>query len=163
MLWTSGRTLVVVAAPSHRFAGRRVSPSDLASATWYLGPSAIETGGVAHAMLHNLAIPEAKQRIFQSHAAALDQARGGRGLAIMPENRVVKELAAGTLQRVDGPGTQANGTWSALTLPRDRGVSPAAAELARFVGSPRAIQSMLTGSGANISHFRPSVHVTLWS
>ncbi|MEZ5377900.1 MAG: LysR family transcriptional regulator [Acidimicrobiales bacterium] len=156
-------TLVVVAAPNHRFAGRRLTPGEMAEATWYLGPSAVEAGGVAHAMLANLAIPEARQRIFQSHAAALDEARGGQGLAVMPENRVAKEIAAGSLVRVDGPGTQASGTWSALTLPRDRGVSPAAAELARFVSTPRAIQSMLTGSGANITHFRPSVHVTLWS
>ncbi len=156
-------TLVVVAAPNHRLAGRRCTPADLAGATWYLGPSAIEAGGVAHAMLTAFAIPVAKQRIFQSHAAALDQARGGRGLAIMPENRVAKDIATGSLVRVDGLGTQANGTWSALTLPAHRGVSPAAAELARFVSTPRAIQSMLTGSGANITHFRPSVHVTLWS
>ncbi len=156
-------TLVVVAAPNHRLAGRRLTPAELASITWYLGPSAVEMGGVANAMLSGLAIPEAKQRIFQSHAAALDQARGGRGVAIMPENRVAKDIASGALVRIEGPGTQANGTWSALTLPRDRGLSPAAAELARFVSSPRAIQSMLSGSGANISHFRPSVHVTLWS
>ncbi len=156
-------TLVVVAAPGHRFGARRVAPSDLATATWYLGPSAIEEGGIAHAMLSGLGIPETKQRIFQSHAAALDQTRGGRGLSIMPEHRVAKDLAAGNLVRIDGPGTQATGTWSVLTLPRDRGVSPAAAELARFVATPRAIQSMLSGSGANIAHFRPSVHVTLWS
>lgn len=156
-------TLVVVAAPSHRLAGRRVTAAELGGATWYLGPSAIEIGGVAQAMVAGLGIPEAKQRIFQSHAAALDQARGGRGVAIVAENRVAKDLASGALSRVDGPGTQANGTWSALTLPRDRGVSPAAAELARFISSPRALQAMLSGSGANISHFRPSVHVTLWS
>ncbi len=156
-------TLVVVAAPNHRLAGRRLARAELAGATWYLGPSSVEVGGVANAMLGSLAIPESKQRIFQSHAAALDQARGGRGVAIMPENRVVKDLGSGALVRIDGPGTQADGTWSALTIPRDRGVSPSAAELARFVSSPRAIQSMLTGSGANISHFRPSVHVTLWS
>ncbi len=156
-------TLVAVVAPRHRLAGRRVGAAELAGATWYLGPSAIEAGGVAHAMLARLAIPETKQRIFQSHAAALDEARTGRGIAIIPANRLAKSAESGQLVRIDGPGTQADGTWSALTLPPDRGVSPAAAELARFVSSPRAIQSMLTGSGANISHFRPSVHVTLWS
>ena len=36
-------------------------------------------------------------------------------------------------------------------------------ELTRFVGTPRATQAMLRGSGVNVGHFRPSVHVTLWS
>jgi LysR family transcriptional regulator, low CO2-responsive transcriptional regulator len=41
--------------------------------------------------------------------------------------------------------------------------NPLASELVRFVSTPRAIQAMLTGSGANVSRFRPRVHVTLWS
>jgi len=39
----------------------------------------------------------------------------------------------------------------------------AVAELNRFVSSPRATQAMLRGSGVNVRHFKPSVHVTLWS
>ena len=33
----------------------------------------------------------------------------------------------------------------------------------RFITTPRATQAMLQGAGATIGHFRPSVHVTLWS
>jgi hypothetical protein len=38
-----------------------------------------------------------------------------------------------------------------------------AAELTRFVTTPRAIQAMLRGSGVNVGHFKPSIHITLWS
>lgn len=41
--------------------------------------------------------------------------------------------------------------------------APAVEELRRFVTTPRATQAMLRGSGVDISRFRPSVHVTLWS
>ncbi|MFD0525036.1 hypothetical protein [Paractinoplanes durhamensis] len=52
--------------------------------------------------------------------------------------------------------------WHSLTL-ADQGTPSAAAELARFAATPRAIQAMMRGAGVNVSHFRPSVHVTLWS
>ena len=62
--------------------------------------------------------------------------------------------------RVSGQGLQADAVWSMLTL---RQPADAVAELTRFVTTPRATQAMLRGSGVNISHFKPSVHVTLWS
>jgi LysR family transcriptional regulator, low CO2-responsive transcriptional regulator len=62
---------------------------------------------------------------------------------------------------VKGPHLQADGGWATMTLP-EHGIVPAAAELTRFVSTPRAIQAMMKGSGVHIGHFRPSVHVTLW-
>ena len=59
-------------------------------------------------------------------------------------------------------GPHADGLWCAMTLPPQH-MAPAAAELVRFITTPRAIQAMLRGRGVNISHFRPSVHVTLWN
>ena len=56
----------------------------------------------------------------------------------------------------------AAGMWSAVTLTRPQQM-PAAEELLRFITTPRAMQAMIRGSGVNIGHFRPSVHVTLWS
>ena len=49
-----------------------------------------------------------------------------------------------------------------LTL-ADRAAPPVAAELARFVTTPRATQAMLRGPGVTAGRFRPSIHVTLWS
>jgi DNA-binding transcriptional LysR family regulator len=153
--------LVLVAGPRHRLAGRRATPQELAGATWLLGPSVLDEHGVAVRMLRHFGVPESNQRIFQSHAAALTEARRG-GVALASAQHVAADLTEGRLVRVEAVGSQADGVWSSLTLARDK-VPPAAAELVRFVATPRAIQAMLGGSGANISHFRPSVHVTLWS
>lgn len=154
--------LAVVASPKHRFASGKLRPTDLKNATWFLGPSAIEASGATAAILHRFAVPERKIRIFQSHAEALTDALQGRALAIVPVHRVADDIAANRLVQLDVAGGRVDGVWSVLSLePRD--VSPAAAELIRFATTPRAIQAMLSGSGANIAHFKPRVHVTLWS
>ena len=41
--------------------------------------------------------------------------------------------------------------------------TPAAAELLRFITTPRATQAMVRGAGVHLGRFRPAVHVTLWS
>ncbi len=153
--------LLVVTGPRHRFAGRRVNPAELADTTWFLGPSALDESGLASGFLTRFGVPESNQRIFQSHAAALIDARHD-GIALVPAQHVADDLNDGRLVQVDAGGTQADGVWSLFTLDPKQ-ASPAALELRRFVSTPRAIQAMLSGSGANISHFRPSVHVTLWS
>jgi DNA-binding transcriptional LysR family regulator len=152
---------VVVAAPGHPLAGRRVAGHELTAATWLLGPSVLDEHGVAAGMLRRFNVPERNQRIFQSHAAALTEARRG-GLGLASAQHVATDLTDGRLVRVETVGSQADGVWSVFTLGRDK-TPPTAAELTRFVSTPRAMQAMLEGSGANISHFRPSVHVTLWS
>lgn len=153
--------VVLVAGPGHHLAGHRVRPPQLQRETWLLGPSATEQG-VVTAMLRRFHVPEEQQRIFQSHAAALEEARRGHGLALALASGVGEDVAAGRLVRVTGEGTQAAGTWSALTL-AETGVPATAAELRRFVTTPRAIQAMLSGAGADIGRFRPAVHITLWS
>ena len=52
--------------------------------------------------------------------------------------------------------------WTALALPRDH-QPPAAAELLRFITTPRATQAMVRGAGVHLGRFKPAVHVTLWS
>jgi hypothetical protein len=72
------------------------------------------------------------------------------------------DLTNGRLVLLPGPGLHAEGVWSTMTLP-EHSVLPAAAELTRFITTPRATQAMLRGAGVEIGHFRPSVHVTLWN
>jgi DNA-binding transcriptional LysR family regulator len=153
--------LLVVTGKGTDFANRKIGKGELGDARWHLGPSALDPAGMAAGMLDRFAVPEANQRIFQSHAAAVADA-GHRGVALAPARYVADDLASGRLVAVDVAGGQASGTWSIMTLGPDQ-ISPATAELVRFVSTPRAIQAMLSGSGANISHFRPRVHVTLWS
>ena len=75
---------------------------------------------------------------------------------------VSQDLANGDLKRVPAPALQAQGAWSILTLTTHQ-APPAAAELARFITTPRATQAMLRGAGVTVGRFKPSIHVTLWS
>jgi DNA-binding transcriptional LysR family regulator len=154
--------VVVVVGPGHSLARGQVSLDQLRSHTWLLGPSAADDVGVVPAMLRRLRIPEDRQRIFQSDAAALEETRRNNGLSLAVSFVIGQHLAKGTLVKVAGPGLQTDAVWSALTLP-ERSPKSAVAELIRFVTTPRATQAMLRGSGVNINHFKPSVHVTLWS
>jgi LysR family transcriptional regulator, low CO2-responsive transcriptional regulator len=153
--------LVVVVAPGHPLRGVAARRALLQAQTWLLGPSAA-ADGVSAALLKRLEIPEDRQRIFQSHAAALEEARRGNGVAVALSSATAGDIAGDRLALLTGQGLSASGLWTAMTLP-EHSVVPAAAELTRFITTPRATQAMLQGSGVNIGHFRPSIHVTLWS
>ena len=135
--------------------------SGLKTADWLLGPSAVEAAGVSQFILQRARIEEDRQRIYPSHASAVEEARNGKGVALAPSFAVTEALTAGRLVRVD-PTWEASGVWSVTSLGAVHS-SPAARELVRFVSTPRAIQAMLSGSGSNIARFKPQVHITLWS
>ena len=154
--------VTVVAAPEHPLAGTSPRLDQLRDQIWLLGPSAAGPSGVVPDLLRHIGVPESHERIFQNHAAALEEAKRGSGLAIAAVFAVRADLAKGHLVGVNPPGARAEGVWSAMTLGGGH-VPPPAAELARFVTTPRATQAMLRGAGVTIGRFRPSVHVTLWS
>ena len=154
--------LAVVVGPGHELARSRTSADALREELWLLGPSGAESGGVTRRLLHHLEVPEGRQRIYQSHAAALEEIKRDTGVGVAVTFAVADDLAEGRLVQVNVRGARAEGMWSAMTLPRHSTTS-AADELGRFITSPRATQAMLHGVGATIGHFRPSVHVTLWS
>lgn len=154
--------LIVVASPHHPLTRIQPSLGDLREQTWLLGPSAAGGIGLVPALLRRVSVPEEHQQIFQSHAAALEEARRGTGIALTASFAVAPDLARGDLKRLSGPALQAQGVWSVLTL-AGRGAPASAAELARFVTTPRATQAMLRGAGVTVGRFRPSIHVTLWS
>ncbi len=154
--------LIVVASADHPLVGAPCDPRSLRTQTWLLGPSAVEQHGATAQLLKRFGVPEQNQRIFQSHAAALSDVQSGGGLGVLPDFRAATYLSSGTIQRVSTRGAAAQGVWSATSLHPSQ--APAvAAELMRFVTTPRAIQAMLSGSGAGIGHFQPRVHVTLWN
>jgi DNA-binding transcriptional LysR family regulator len=137
--------------------------TELRAQTWLLGPSAAADTGLIPTILRRISVPEERQRIFQSDAAALEEAKRNKGVALAVSFVVSQDLANGYLKRVSGPALPTKGVWNVLTL-ADRSASPVAAELARFVMTPRATQAMLRGSGGvSAGRFRPSIHVTLWS
>jgi DNA-binding transcriptional LysR family regulator len=151
--------LLAVCGSTHRLAR---GSTGVDGELWNLGPSAAEEAGVGPEMLRRIGVPEERQRIFQSHAAALTEVRAGRGLGLALGFRFTEELRSGSLRRLDGRGLSGHGIWHLSTLGANR--APAAArELTRFITTPRATQAMLNGSGAGITHFKPRVHITLWS
>ena len=154
--------VLAVVRADHPLAGRTLAPSEVRGRTWLLGPSAVDGDAMIPAMLRKLAIPEPQQRIFQSEAAALEEAQRTDGIALALRFALAGDLSAGRLAALDGPGLRAQGRWAALALPR-HGQLPATAELLRFITTPRATQAMVRGAGVHLGRFRPSLHVTLWS
>lgn len=154
--------VVAVAGPDHPITRLQPGVNALREQTWLLGPSAADTSGVIAGLLRRINVPEDRQRIFQSHAAALEEAKRGKGVALALSFVVSQDLANGDLKRVSAQSLQAQGAWSILTL-NELQAPPAAAELTRFVTTPRATQAMLKGTGVTVGRFRPSIHVTLWS
>lgn len=154
--------VVAVVAPDHPLARVHASVGDLQGQTWLLGPSAASDFGVVASVLQRLNVPEENQQIFQSHTAAIEEAKRGRGVALSVSFAVADELGNGLLRRVPGPVLHSGSTWTLFALD-ERGAPSVAAELGRFVTTPRATQAMLHGSGVTVGRFRPSIHVTLWS
>lgn len=154
--------VVAVASPGHPVVQAPPSPSTLRQQTWLLGPSAAEDAGVITALLHRLGVPEERQQIFQSHAAALEETKRGRGLTLTLSFAVAQDLAVGQLVQVQGRTLCAQGSWHISTLGGGQ-ATPAADEMSRFITTPRATQAMLRGRAVAHGRFRPAVHVTLWS
>ncbi|KAA1245854.1 LysR family transcriptional regulator [Mycobacterium simiae] len=154
--------IITVVAPNSPLAVGIPTPFLLRHQQWMLGPSAGNVTGEIASMLRDLAIPEAQQRIFQSDAAALEEVQRVGGVGLTIGFAVGKDLAAGRLVHVTGPGLDTAGEWCAATLP-PAARQPAVSELVRFITTPRCIQAMIRGSGVGVTRFRPKVHVTLWS
>ncbi|MGY6023391.1 LysR family transcriptional regulator [Streptomyces spinosirectus] len=154
--------VIAVVGPDHPLAAGGAGVTELREQTWLLGPSAVGRAGLVPSVLRRLSVPEHNQRIFQSHAAAVDEAKRGKGIALAVAFAVARDLSDGHLRRLEGPHLPARGSWNLLSL-HDREAPPVAAELRRFVTTPRATQAMLRGTGVTAGRFRPAVHVTLWS
>ncbi|WP_026197778.1 LysR family transcriptional regulator [Sciscionella marina] len=154
--------MVPVAAAEHPLAAGQADPARLREQTWLLGPSAASEVGTVADVLRQLGIPEGRQRIFQSHAAALEEVKRGHGVTLALAFTVRPDLSRGTLVSVGGGALCWNGAWHTAVL-ADSGAPAAASELVRFLSTPRATQAMVRGPGVHAGRFRPAVHVTLWS
>jgi LysR family transcriptional regulator, low CO2-responsive transcriptional regulator len=154
--------VVAVVSPDHPLLRATPSTAILRQQTWLLGPSAAEDAGVTTALLHRLGVPEDRQQIFQSHAAALDETKRGRGISLTLSFAVAQDLAAGQLVQVAGRALTAQGSWHISTLGGGQ-ATPSAEEMTRFITTPRATQAMLRGRAVAHGRFKPAVHVTLWS
>ncbi|MDH6283199.1 LysR family transcriptional regulator [Prescottella agglutinans] len=154
--------VLTVCAPEHPMAHTRPTLQRLREQSWFLGPSAAGGDGVMRHLLRVLDIPRDRQRIFQSDAAAVEAVRRSSALTLTLGFAVTDELSDGTLGLVEGPDLRAADEWCATTLHHQH-LQPAASELLHFVSTPRCIHAMIRGTGVEVTHFKPKVHVTLWS
>lgn len=154
--------VLTVCGPGHQMVRTQPSLRQLRGQQWFLGPSAAGGDGVMRHMLRALDIPRERQRIFQSDAAAIEAVRRSSALTLALGFAIDDELSAGSLGLVEGPELRAAGEWCATTLHHQH-LQPAATELLHFVSTPRCIQAMIRGTGVDVTHFKPKVHVTLWS
>jgi len=153
--------VIAVASPDHPVTRTVANVSRLRQQTWLLGPSVTDRIELAPNMLRRIGVPDGQQQIFQSHAAALEEAKRNRGIALAVSFAVSQDLANGDLKRLAGPVLQAEGVWNSMTLAEQGGSSPAG-DLARFMTTPPAIQAMIRGAGVTAGRFQPASHVTLW-
>lgn len=154
--------LLTVVGADHPLAKGRVDSPRLREHTWLLGPSVLDRTGLVPAVLRRFRIPESRQRVFQSHAAALEEVKKGAGVGLGLGFAVAHDLAAGRLVTPCGPPVRTGGSWAATTL-TDRDEAGVAAEFLRFATTPRATQTMLRGSGVHRGGLRSGTHVTLWN
>lgn len=154
--------IIAVAHPEHPMAKAPPTARSLRDQTWLLGPTAASKADVVLAMLHRMNVPEERQQIFQSHAAALQEAKRGKGIALVVSFAAAQDIASHDLTRLTGNLLQAQGTWN-ITMLAGGNAPSSAAELTRFITTPRATQAMLRGGGATPGRFKPSIYVTLWS
>ena len=153
--------MAIVARPDHPLTAISPSVDQLREQTWLLGPSAASEIGLVPTILRRIGVPDDRQQIFQSHIAALEEAKRGKGIALAVSFAVSQNLANGELKRLSSPAVPTDGVWGILSLAGRTG-QPTADELTHFVATPRAIQAMLRGVGVAVSRFQPAVHVTLW-
>ena len=108
--------IVLVVGPGHPLAGTSPTPHQLRDQTWLLGPSAAADLGAVPAMLRRMAVPEDRQQIFQSHAAAIEETKRNKGVAPVLSYAVAQDLARKHLVRLTGPQTHLDSVWHAAML-----------------------------------------------
>ena len=89
--------IVVVAGPRHPLARVQARPTQLREQTWLLGPSAAGDDTVVRGMLRRYDVPEENQRIFQSHAAALEETTHNKGVSLALSFAVADDISNGRL------------------------------------------------------------------
>ncbi len=137
----------LVAGPDNPLVGTQPTAAQLREQTWLLGPSAVHADGIVSETLRRFGVPEERMRIFQSQAAAMEEARRHRGVALAVSFAAADDLRTGRLVELHGPGTTAQGRWVAYAQAQ-HSRTPVTSELLRFITTPRATQAMLRGPGS---------------
>ena len=106
--------------------------------------------------------PEKHQRIFQSQAAAIEETKGSDAVALAVRFAIGADVAARRLSSSTARDCVPRARGRRWRCPAHSQI-PVAAELMRFITTPRATQAMVKGAGVDLGRFKPTIHVTLWS
>ena len=101
--------IIAVTAPGNPAAGEAVTSAVLRDQQWMLGPSGGSVDGEIAPLLRTLAIPESRQRIFPKRRGCAGGGSPRRRGDAHVGFAVAKDLAAGRLVHVRGPGLRVNG------------------------------------------------------
>lgn len=71
--------VIAVVGADHPLAACTAGATELREQTWLLGPSGVGRTGMVPSVLRRLSVPDHNQRIFQSQAACVDEAKHGKG------------------------------------------------------------------------------------
>jgi DNA-binding transcriptional LysR family regulator len=124
--------MLVVAAPEHRLAGRRVRQARLLAGERWVGfpptPGERDSGQVLARQLIHAGLDGADVTLIDSLTAQKRLAQAGFGLALVPESSVRDELRQGTLVALDVPAMRTTIPITAIHR-RNGYLSPAAKAL----------------------------------
>jgi DNA-binding transcriptional LysR family regulator len=133
--------LVVVAAPGTR-------PADLSDATWLLRERGSGTRETVERFLATAGIEPRSTMTLGSNGAVKQAAAVGLGVTLLSEQATAAEVAAGTLVRVDVPGTPIARRWYAVA-PAHGPETAAAARFRDFCLSEEAQVALAAATDAN--------------
>ncbi|MGH7124081.1 MAG: LysR family transcriptional regulator [Stellaceae bacterium] len=132
--------MLVVAAPGHRFAGRRVRQTRLLEGERWVGfpttPGERDSGQVLARQLISAGLDGADVTFIDSLTAQKRLAQAGFGLALVPESSVRDELRQGALVALDIPAMRTDMPIAAIHR-RNGYLSPAAKALLVLVTGGR--------------------------
>jgi DNA-binding transcriptional LysR family regulator len=156
--------LLVIAGPRHPLAAlRAIPPARLARERWLVGPGGVDPFTAYGRFFGRHGIAPADVRAYPNDAAAVAAAEAGEGIMLALEHTILDALRRPSVVALDVRGTPLQGRWFASTLSGSRAL-PAVGALQRFVQTREASRAIFTPlSGVPATHFRPPVHVTLWS
>jgi len=128
--------MLVVAAPGHRLAGRRVSQARLVAGERWIGfpptPGERDSGQTLAQQLIRAGLDGAEVTLIDSLTAQKRLAQAGFGLALVPESSVRDELRQGALVALDIPAMRTRIPITALHR-RNGYLSPAANALLQLL------------------------------
>jgi LysR family transcriptional regulator, low CO2-responsive transcriptional regulator len=156
--------VTLVAGRQHRLANAvGVTARQLRDESWLVDPEGTDPDSQVGQILHRIAVPSERVRVFPNQSAACAAAAEGAGVAPVVEHLLQRDAASAHLTKLSVSEFPMDRLWhvSALSGERRR---PLVGKFQRFLSTPEAMHAMHSGDGGVPSQrFKPPVYVTIWS